>query len=125
MPSDFGFITKSDMVALVSALSPHIGQIVCYAIYKADAPHLAPLSVLRVVVQYKDSGSLSAEITETGDVYNPTFHGPLLSVLFEWTRRLGYKEERAIERTNLFRDELITTILTKEYHINDSLVPVQ
>jgi len=126
MPAEFGFFTRKDMAALVSALSPHIGKFVWYAIYKADAPHLAPLSVMRIVIHYKESAtdSLSAEITERGDVYNPTFHGAQLGILFDWTKRLGYTEERIRERTNLFRDELITTVMTYDY-INDSFVPVQ
>ena len=118
-----------DVVTLAALMEKHIG---CghAALYKVDAPHLAPLSVVRIAINYKDpTGAqcqLGAEITEKGDVYNPTFHGPLLSILFDWTRRFGYKRERIIERTNLFRDELISAVLfATATHINDSLVPVQ
>lgn len=122
-----GFCTLKDVAALVASVEPLMcgSSINCYALHKADAPHLAPLSVVQVVIQYNKHYSLSAQITEIGDIYNPTFHGSLLGILVDWTRRMGYNGERVRERTNLFRNELINKVCWRDYHINDSFVPVQ
>jgi len=116
------FCTLSDVAALAASVSQRSGtQVSSYALYKVYAPHLAPLSVGRVVIHF-DESSGSAEITENGDVYNPTFYGALLGVLFDWTKRL--QMQRQLKRTNLFRDELIITVLNLAY-IKASFVPVQ
>lgn len=117
--------TIEDVATLAKSVSRYGANVVSYVLYNL------PLSAVKVVIQCNDASGtgyqLSTEITENGDVYNSTFSGYLLVLLVEWARRLRYKDEllRQRVRTNLFKDELITTVMGDAYHIKDSFVPVQ
>jgi hypothetical protein len=51
--------------------------------------------------------TMSAEITNTGEVYNPIWFPKYLSYLFDWLLRIGTNQTRTISRTEAYKLELI------------------
>jgi len=52
-------------------------------------------------------GLLIVEINEAGEVYNPVCKPCHLTMLFDWLNRISYNKERIVERTSLFKEELM------------------
>jgi hypothetical protein len=84
-------------------------------------PHGAS-TTLSVTYNHETHGRLSprAEISESGEVYNPIFMPNHLGLLFDWLSRLTYNPERMQARANLIKRELFEKVAA--YEIRNHLI---
>lgn len=62
---------------------------------------------------------MRAEITKNGEVYNPIMFAKHLTILFDWLNRIGYDSARQLERTEIFKNELILKYFKKHHEISE------
>jgi hypothetical protein len=84
-------------------------------------PHGARTTI-SVTYNHETHGRLSprAEISESGEVYNPIFMPNHLGLLFDWLSRLTYNPERMQARANLIKRELFEKVAA--YEIRNHLI---
>lgn len=108
---------KNNIQYLVQALVPLLqGTVVHSLVYRSIHSHLGNGAIC-IVIEFNDTNNkrlaLSADINSKGELYNPVFQPNMLSTLFDWINRLGYDKMRTIKRTEIYKDDLLTTSYKK------------
>jgi len=92
---------------LVSVLRPVLaGPITGHGALKGENN----TTIVYVTYTHEKYGSISprVKINEKGEIFDPYFHGQQLSIVFDWLNRIGYNMERQINRTEIYKRELIS-----------------
>jgi hypothetical protein len=92
---------------LVSALRPILSGPITGCGAKVSKDNMTIVYVTYIHEKY---GSVSprVKINEKGEIFDPYFHSKQLSIVFDWLNRVGYNMERQINRTKIYKRELIS-----------------
>jgi len=87
-----------------------------------EQPNSHTRTTISVTYNHETYGRVSprAEISESGEVYNPIFMPNHLGLLFDWLSRLTYNPERMQARANLIKRELFEKVAA--YEIRNHLI---
>jgi hypothetical protein len=85
-------------------------------------PSGASRTTISVTYNHETHGRMSprAEISTSGEIYNPYFYPRHLSLLFKWLDGLSYNPERIQARSNLIKHELVEKVVA--YEIRNNLI---